>query len=162
VTQNVIDGRRDRRSWFVRPDSRGECVGLLGGIVVAVVVLALIGWNVVRLTEGKTTVEALACVDPTDQCNSSSYRVANDSNAPVVLRECAHHCGSGDRRLDPILVAPGTMSSSDQVRATVGARDWWEAQTVPGRQIGCLILAGDSSKHDGDAVLVGSPLWFSA
>jgi hypothetical protein len=43
----------------VRPDGRGEWVALLGGIVVAVAVLTLIGWNVVRLAEGKTTVEAL-------------------------------------------------------------------------------------------------------
>jgi hypothetical protein len=145
-----------RPSWFAPPNSAGDWVGLLGGIAVAAAVLAVIGWNVARLTEGKTTVEALACVDPTDPCNWSSYRVANDSNAPVVLRECVHRCESGDRKLDPILVAPGTMSSSDQVRATVGARNWWEVQTVSGHQIGCLVLDGHSSKHDGDTVRVSS------
>jgi hypothetical protein len=145
-----------RPSWFAPPNSAGDWVGLVGGIAVAAAVLAVIGWNVARLTEGKTTVEALACVDPTDPCNWSSYRVANDSSAPVVLRECEHRCESGDRRLDPILVAPGTMSSSDRVRAAVGGRDWWEAQTVSGRQIGCLVLDGHSRKHDGDTVRVSS------
>jgi hypothetical protein len=126
-------------------------VGPLGGIVVALVFLALVGWNVVRLAEGETTVEALACVDPTDPCNWSSYRVANDSNAPVVLRECEHRCESGDRRLDPILVAPGTLSSSDRVRAAVGARDWWEAQTVSGHQLVA------SSSMDIRASMTGTP-----
>jgi carbohydrate-binding DOMON domain-containing protein len=70
MTQNVIDGRRGRR--FVPPYGLGEWVGLVGGIVVAVVVLALTGWNVVRLAEGETTVEALTCVDPTDSCKLSS------------------------------------------------------------------------------------------
>lgn len=94
MTQNVIDGRRGQR--FVPPYGLGEWIGLVGGIVVAVVVLALVGWNVVRLAEGETTVEALTCVDPTDSCNWSSYRVINDSNVPVVLRECQHHCEGGD------------------------------------------------------------------
>jgi hypothetical protein len=147
-----------RPSWFAPPNNLGDWIGLLGGIAVAVAIAALIGWNVVRLTEGKTTLAALTCVDPTDSCNWSSYRVTNDSNVPVVLRECQHHCESGDRRLDPILVAPGTAtpSSGYQVTATVGARDWWEVQTVSGRQIGCLILDGHPRKHDGDVVRVSS------
>lgn len=120
--------------------------------------VTLIVWNVVRLADGKVTVSDLACVDPTDSCNWSNYRVINDTDTPVVLRECLHQCGNGDRRLEPILVAPNATTSDDgnQVTASVGGRNWWAVQTVSGHQIGCLVLDGHSSKRDGDLVLVSS------
>jgi hypothetical protein len=145
-------------SWFVSPDSLGEWVGLLGGIAVLAGVVALIGWNMVRLIDGKTTFAALTCVDPTDPCNWSNYRVVNDSDVAVVLRECEDRCKSGDRRLYPIFVPAGTVTSNSgyQPKALVGARNWWEVQTVSGRQIGCLVLNGHPLKHDGDVVRVSS------
>jgi hypothetical protein len=145
-----------RPSRFRPADSLGEWLGLLGGILVVATLVALIVWNVLRLADGKATFSGLACVDPTDPCNWSSYRVVNDTDTPVVLRECLHQCGNGDRRLEPILVAPRatTPNNGHQVTASVGGRDWWEVQTVSGRQIGCLLLDGHSSKHDGDTVRV--------
>src|SRR5438046_2106321 len=83
---------------------RGWAAFLTGSVAVCAV-LSLIGWNAVRLAEGQVSVSELACVgDPTDPCNWSGYRVENDTALPVVLRECMHHCGSGDRRLDPMFV----------------------------------------------------------
>jgi hypothetical protein len=147
-----------RLPWFRPPDSLGEWLGLLGGTLVVVALVALIVWNVVRLADGKVTVSDLACVDPTDPCNWSSYRVINDTDTPVVLRECLHQCGNGDRRLEPILVASKatTPNNGHQVIARVGGRNWWAVQTVSGQQIGCLVLDGHSSKRDGDLVLVSS------
>jgi len=147
-----------RPSWFRSPDSLGEWLGLLGGTLVLAALVALIVWNVVRLADGKVTVSDLACVDPTDPCNWSSYRVINDTDTPAVLRECLHQCGNGDRRLEPILVAPKatTPNNGHQVTANVGSRNWWEVQTVSGQQIGCLIMDGHPSKRDEDIVLVSS------
>ena len=88
-----------RLSWFRSPDSLGEWLGLLGGTLVLAALVTVIVWNVVRLADGKVTVSGLACVDPTDPCNWSSYRVVNDTGTPIALRECLHQCGNGDRRL---------------------------------------------------------------
>jgi hypothetical protein len=147
-----------RPLWFRAPNSLGEWLGLLGGALVLAALVALIAWNVVRLADGKVTVSDLACVDPTDPCNWSSYRVINDTDTPVVLRECLHQCGNGDRRLEPILVASKatTPNNGHQVTANVGGRSWWAVKTVSGQQIGCLVLDGHSSKRDGYLVLVSS------
>src|ERR1035437_1423435 len=96
---------------------------VLAAVVVSAVA-AIVVWNIVRLVQGQTTVAQLACVDPTDPCNFSAYQVTNDTNRPVVLRECMHHCGPGDRLLDPITVGPTetTPDSVSAVYALVGAR----------------------------------------
>jgi hypothetical protein len=127
-------------------------------VVVASVVVGVVVWNVVRLARGQTTVAQLTCIDPTDPCNYSTYLVTNDTNHPVVLRECLNHCGSGDRRLDPITVAPSRTTPNDVggVTALVGSRDWWEVQTADGRTLGCLVLDGHATKRDGLLVTVSS------
>jgi hypothetical protein len=126
--------------------------------VVVSAVAAIVVWNVVRLARGQTTFAQLACIDPTDPCNVSTYRVTNDINRPVVLRECLHHCGPGDRLLDPITVGLGatTPDSVSAVTALVHSRDWWEVQAVDGRTLGCLVLDGHSTKRDGLLVDVSS------
>ena len=118
--------------------------------------LALVGWNALRLAEGRVSVSELACVDPTDPCNYSTYRVENDTGAPVVLRECMHHCGSGDQRLDPVSIDVGRTTAGDAVTALVSSRDWWEVRTSSHRLIECLVLEGHRHKHDGDAVVASS------
>ena len=136
----------------------GEWVGFLGGIVVLVAVLALVGWNVERVRNGDVTVDELLCMDPGDVCNWSAYRVRNDSGQPVVLRECRHQCGAGDRRYDAIGVRPGevTANSAREVSAAVGQLVWWEVRTSGGRMLGCLILDGHRHKHDGDLVAISA------
>lgn len=138
--------------------SLGGWIGLVGGIAVAAAIVMLIGWNIARLVEGRVTLSELACVDPTDPCNRSSYRVVNDTFMPVVLRECLNRCERSDSRFDPIYVAPGatTADSANEVNALVGALNWWEVQAPPGRPIGCLVLDGHAHKHDGDKVRVSS------
>ena len=108
-----------------------------------------------RLAEGQVSLSDLTCVDdPTDPCNWSSYRVKNDSAVPVVLRECMHHCGSGHRRLDPVLVKIDETTSGDAVTALVGDRAWWEVRSSSNRLLGCLVLDGHRHKHDADLVVV--------
>jgi hypothetical protein len=119
--------------------------------------LSLIGWNAVRLAKGEVSLSDLACIgDPTDPCNWSSYRVANNTGGAVVLRECMHHCGKGDRRLDPVAVKAGGTTSDDAVTALVGDRAWWEMRSSSNQLLGCLVLDGHRHKHDGDLVLVSS------
>jgi hypothetical protein len=132
----------------------GEWFGFLGGIVVGCAVLALIGWNAIRLADGRVTVSELACIDPTDPCNWSSYRVENDTAVQVVLRRCMQHCGNGDRRLDPIVIESGRTTSTEAVTALVGSRAWWEVWSSSQGWVGCLVLDGHHHKRDGDVVLV--------
>jgi hypothetical protein len=125
--------------------------------VAAVAVVSLVAWNVIRLAQGKVTASELACVDPTDPCNRSAYKVANDTRQPIVLRECSHHCGRGDREGDAVRVLPGesTQSSVDVVSALVGGREWWSVR-VRGHRDGCLVLDGHEHKRDGDIVRVSA------
>jgi hypothetical protein len=145
-----------RPAWFEPVDSAGEWIGLLGGIAVVCGIALLIAWNGVRLSNGDVRFSELMCIDPTDACNWSAYRVRNDTAEPVVLRECMHHCGAGDQRLDPIAVAPGqtTANSVRDVSALVATHDWWEVRLRSGRLLGCLVLDGHPHKHDGDRVSV--------
>ena len=133
----------------------GGRLALLGGILVACAIGALIGWNAVRLAKGQVSLSELACVDPTDPCNWSTYRVENDMAEPVVLRECLHHCGSGDRRLDPVFVGIG-RTSRDVLTASIGSRAWWEVRSTSHRLLGCLVLDGHQHKQDGAVVVVSS------
>jgi hypothetical protein len=129
----------------------------LVGTIAACSVCSLISWNAVRLAEGQVSLSDLACVgDPTDPCNWSSYRVENDTGGPVVLRECMHHCGEGDRRLDPVSLRAGGTTSDDAVTALVGDRAWWEMRSSSNQSLGCLVLDGHRHKRDGDLVLVSS------
>jgi hypothetical protein len=157
LTFAPVEGKS--KAWFVPPNCVADWLAVLFGVVVACALLALVSWNVWRLAEGKVTWSELTCVDPTDACNWSSYRVVNDSRAPVVLRACSHHCGDGDRRLDPVYVEPGAVTPDDVyrgVKATVGSRDWWEVQTPSAVTLGCLVLDGHAHKRDGDLVQVSS------
>ena len=148
----------ESRTWIVRPHGLGGWLAFIGGLLVAAALLSLIAWNIWRLAEGKVTPNELACVDPTDPCNWSAYRVHNDTPTPVVLRECQHHCGKGDNLLDPVSVTPGRTTGSDVygVSATVGARDWWQVQSPAGAVLGCLVLDGHPHKRDGDLVDVSA------
>jgi hypothetical protein len=130
--------------------------GRLVGAVLACAILTLIAWNGVRLATGQVTASELACIDPTDPCNYSTYRVLNDTGTPVVLRECIHHCGAGDRRLDPVPVRNGTTTSGDAVTALVGSSAWWEVLSRSNRSLGCLVLDGHKHKRDGDLVRVSA------
>lgn len=175
--RRTISARFASRKWFATPGRHpiivrvvrtrligsfppgrglGRWVGLLGGLVVACAILALIGWNVVRLAEGQVSVSELACIDVTDPCNYSSYSVKNDAALPVVLRECMHHCGRGDRRLDPVSIDVARTTSNDAVTALVGSRAWWEVRSSSNHLLGCLVLDGHQHKHDGDVVVVSS------
>jgi hypothetical protein len=145
-----------RPPWFEPLRGPGDWVGFLGGVLVAAAVLAVLAWNVVRLAEGKVTVSELACVDPTDPCNWSSYRVLNDTAAPVSLRECDDRCQRVDRRLEAVILPPDAMTDSDRVTALVASREWWELRTMSGRLLGCIVLDGHPHKHDGDLVRVSS------
>jgi hypothetical protein len=147
-----------RPEWFEPPHGLGDWIGLLLGTLVAAGILAVIGWGVARLAEGKITFSEATCIDFTDPCNWSSYRVVNDLNKPIVLRECDDHCQAGDGRSDSILVEAGTMTRNDvyEVRASIKGRDWWQVESRTGRQIGCLVLDGHPHKHDGDIVLASS------
>ncbi len=145
-----------RPSWFEPVGGPGEWVGFLGGVLVVAAVLALLGWNVVRLAEGKVSASELACVDPTDPCNWSTYRVLNDTAAPVSLRECDDRCQRVDRRLEAVVVPSGAITDGEQVRAVVGSREWWEVRSLSGRLLGCMVLDGHPDKHDGDLVRVSS------
>jgi hypothetical protein len=148
-----------RPSWIAPVEGVGDWVGLSVGFVVVCAIIALVTWNVVRLSEGKVTLDDLACIDPTDSCNFSKYRVQNDTTRPVVLRECSHHCGEGDRRLDPIDVAAGGLTPDDEfsgVTALVGKRAWWEVRTRTGQLLGCLVLDGHPHKRDGDLVAISA------
>ena len=139
----------------LRPRGFSGWVALFAGTVAVCTVLSLIGWNAVRLVKGQVSVSDLACVgDPTDPCNWSSYRVENDTGGPVILRECMHHCGTGDRRLDPVAVRTGGTTSGDAVTALVRGRAWWEGRSSSNSFLGCLVLDGHGRKHDGDLVLV--------
>ena len=141
----------------VRPRSFSGWAALFAGTVAACAVLSLIGWNAVRLAKGQVSLSDLACVgDPTDPCNWSSFRVENDTGRPVILRECMHHCGGGDRRLDPVAVRTGEMTSDDAVTALVGDRAWWEVRSSSNQLLGCLVLDGHRHKHDGNLVLISA------
>jgi hypothetical protein len=141
----------------VRPLGFPRWVAPFAGAIAASAVLSLIGWNAVRLAKGEVSPSDLACVgDPTDSCNWSSYRVENNAGGPVVLRECMHHCGKSDRRLDPVAVRAGRTTLDDAVTALVGDRAWWEMRSNSNQLLGCLVLDGHRHKHDGDLVLVSS------
>jgi hypothetical protein len=131
-------------------------LAFLSGTALSAAVLALVAWNILRLADGQVTFSQLACVDVTDPCNWSSYRVLNDTRAPIILRECDDRCEHVNRRLGAIVVAPGTTTAGEEVRATVASRDWWEVRTRQGRLLGCLVLDGHLHKHDGDVVRVSS------
>jgi hypothetical protein len=148
-------GKTTRAS--VRPRGFPGRVAVFAGAIAASVIVSLIGWNAVRLAEGEVSLTELACVgDPTDPCNWSSYRVENNTGGAVVLRECMHQCGKGDRRLDPVAVRAGGITSDDAVTALVGDRAWWEMRSNSNQLLGCLVLDGHRHKHDGDLVLVSS------
>lgn len=118
-------------------------------VVIVVGLLVLLGAHAAQLTCG---------FDPTDDCNWSVFVVSNDSPSAVALRQCLHHCGQGDRRLDPIYVAAGQGSPPRQygsVYATTGGLAWWEVTDASTqRQLGCLVLDGRGDKTDGKVLLV--------
>jgi hypothetical protein len=147
-----------RPEWFEPPHGFGDWVGFLLGILVGAVVLAVIGWGAVRLAQGEITFSEPTCIDFTDPCNWSSYRVFNDTGKLIVLRECDDRCQPGDGRSDPIIVGAGAITRDDvyEVRASVKERDWWAVESRTGRQIGCLVLDGHPHKHDGDVVLASA------
>jgi hypothetical protein len=106
---------------------------------------------------GPHSFRQATCVDPTDDCNWSVVVVRNDSQQAVVLRGCMHHCGQGDRRLDPVTVAAGAASPRKQyggVKVLTENLMWWGVKDTTGRDLGCLVLNGHSDKSDGDIVLV--------
>jgi hypothetical protein len=142
---------------YVHPRGFPGWAALFAAAIAACAILSLIGWNAMRLAKGQVSLSDLACVgDPTDPCNWSSYRVKNDSAVPVVLRECMHHCGSGDRPLDPVLVKIDETTLGDAVTAQVAGRAWWEVRASSNRLLGCLVLDGHRHKHDGALVVVSS------
>jgi hypothetical protein len=139
----------------VHPRGGWGWAALCAGTFAASAVLSLVGWNAVRLASGQVSLSDLACVgDPTDPCNWSSYRVQNDTDAPVVLRECMQSCARGDRRLDPVSVKTGEVTSGHAVTALVGGRAWWEVRSSSNHLLGCLVLDGHRHKQDGDLVRV--------
>jgi hypothetical protein len=152
----VIGMGLKRPSWFHPVRGPGEWVAFLAGIALIPAFLALVAWNVVRLADGQETFSELVCVDPTDPCNWSSYRVLNDTGAAIVLRECDDRCQHVDRRLEAIVVPPGATTVGEEVRATVESRNWWEVRTQSGRLLGCLVLDGHAHKRDGDVVRASS------
>lgn len=106
---------------------------------------------------GPHSIRQATCLDPTDDCNWSVVVVRNDTPRTVALRACMHHCGAGDRRLDPVVVASGRSSPTTQyggVYANTGGLDWWAVEDPNGVILGCLVLDGHSDKRDGDVVLV--------
>ena len=148
--------RLERPNWFEPVRGFGEWIGFLGGIAVACGIISLIVWNVVRVRDRDITWSELACIDPTDSCNWSTYRVQNDTPTAVVLRECLNECGAGDRRLDPVRIERGQTMGGDAVTALVGSRDWWEVRSASGQALGCLVLDGHPHKRDGQLVAVSS------
>jgi hypothetical protein len=139
----------------VHPRGGWGWAALCAGTFAASAVLSLVGWNAVRLASGQVSLSDLACVgDPTDPCNWSSYRVQNDTGAPVVLRECMQSCARGDRRLDPVSVKTGEVTSGHAVTAMVGGRARWEVRSTSNHVLGCLVLYGHRHKQDGDLVRV--------
>jgi hypothetical protein len=151
----MVRSMRSALTSFRRP-GLDRWFGVVAGGAALSVVVAVISWNAVRLAQGNVSVSELLCVDPTEACNWSSYRVRNDTAAPVVLRECMHHCGLGDQRLDPVFVGSKATTSDDAVTALVGSRNWWEVRTAAHRSLGCLVLDGHRHKRDGYLVLVSS------
>jgi hypothetical protein len=148
-----------RPEWFAPPKGLGDWVGFVGGIVVAVCVLAFIGWTGVRLAQGSVRFEELYCgFDPTDPCNYSVYRVRNDTNRAVLLGECDERCQGADRGREPILIEAGGITGSRdyEVKVPIQERAWWQVETRSGQRIGCLVLDGHPHKHDGDIVLVSA------
>jgi hypothetical protein len=122
-------------------------------VVVAVVAVAVFGLSAC----GFHSFSQGTCVDPTDDCNWSVVVIVNDSAKPVTLRECIHHCGSGDQRLDPITVAPHRRSPATQyggISALTGERTWVSVESGDARKLGCLVLDGHRDKRDGDLVRV--------
>jgi hypothetical protein len=74
--------------------------------VLAAIVLFLLVWNGIRLVDGRLKASELVCLDPTDECNWSTYRVLNDTNQPVVVGDCAYHCGRDDHVGDSFRILP--------------------------------------------------------
>jgi hypothetical protein len=106
---------------------------------------------------GPHSVRQATCFDPTDDCNYSVVVVENDSERPVTLRECVHHCGKGGQRLDPVVVAAGGRSPAKQyggISALTGERNWVAVESTRGKTLGCLVVDGHADKRDGDLVRV--------
>lgn len=141
-------------------DSFGEWFGLVGGVVVvAAAIVAGVQappFHVGLSLHLRARIVNWSCLDPTDPCNWSSYRVRNDTRQPLVLRECDRVCGQADDLGDPFDLPPGatTANDVDHVNAIVGERTWWLVLAADGRRLGCLVLDGHPRKHDGDLVLV--------
>jgi hypothetical protein len=123
---------------------------------VLALVLALVAGVLVRVVTGKVAVSSLLCVDIHDSCNWSTYRVLNDTSAPVVLREWDNHCGRGDHRSGLITVVPELMTRDDAIVEPIGTRGWWEVATASGTPLGCLVLDGHPAKQDGDVVAISA------
>jgi hypothetical protein len=147
-----------RPAWFEPVDSVSEWLGLVGGIVVTCGLIALGGLIAHDVATGDVTVDELLCFKPGELCRYSVYRVRNDTVAEVYLRWCLHHCGEGDRRGNPIDVAPGQVTANDPngVTAILSSLNWWEVRSSSGRVLGCLVLDGHHHKRDGDLVLVSA------
>ncbi len=106
---------------------------------------------------GSRSFRQATCVDPTDNCNWSVVVVRNDTPRAVASRPCLHHCGPGDRRLDPVVVPSGQGSPWKQyggVYANTGGLNWWAVQGAIGETLRCLVLDGHPDKRDGDIVRV--------
>ena len=144
----------ERPSWFEPVRGFGEWFGFLGGIAVIVGVLALIAWSGLRLADGRVSFSGLSCLDPTDLCNYSTYRVHNNTHVNVTVRGCFHWCGPTDNWSDAYRIAPGAASSATAVTAPVDGRAWWLVVAPGGRRLGCLVLDGHRSSQNGAVVLV--------
>jgi hypothetical protein len=137
-----------RPSWFEPLDSAAEWIGFLGGIAVFSAVVAV-------LVSGRVDLSELSCWEPADSCSYSVYVVRNDLDASIVLRECLHQCGAGDRRLGVVSIEAGGVEKRE-VAAPVGVHVWWEVASARRRVLGCLVLDGHAHKHDDDSVRVSS------
>src|SRR5262249_43345440 len=128
---------------FRRPDSVGDWIGFVVGLVImaaiAAAILGMAGLFAFTVASGRMSLGDALC-SPGDPCRFTTYRVRNDTGRPVLVSECAHHCGPGDE----ILRSNGTSIAAGGAGGTVSThvydREWWEVSTKAGRQLGCLVL----------------------
>lgn len=160
-------------SWMEPVDSISDWLALSFGLIVLIafpVGIASVVWKGVPFSGdqvgswlnsggGDNPSPWWACVDPTDACNWSIYRVQNDTRSTVVLRECDHRCAKNDHLGDPINLPPDAVSPKDAyvgVTALVDTHDWWLVQSASGRVLGCLVLDGHQRRRDDEHVLVSA------
>jgi hypothetical protein len=141
--------------WRTLPPEGASLAELGRRVIPAVVPAAVL--VLCAIACGPHSLRQAMCVDPTDSCNWSVVVVQNDSQRPVSLRGCIHHCGKGDQRVDPVVVSAGRRSPATQyggVSALTGTRSWVAVESVQGKTLGCLVVDGHPDKSDGDLVRV--------